>query len=38
MVLIPAMGYETVINFNWRELLEWHTTAIQIAKELRGVE
>jgi hypothetical protein len=34
--LLPGMGYETVMNFYWEELLFRHKKAATAAKRLRG--
>jgi hypothetical protein len=34
--LLPGIGYETVMNFYWEELLFWHGKAVSVAKRLRG--
>jgi hypothetical protein len=35
--LLPGVGYETVMNFYWDELLFWHKKAVTVARRLRGV-
>jgi hypothetical protein len=37
MMLMPAMSYENVMNFNWPELKSWHETAVQTFKAMRGI-
>jgi hypothetical protein len=38
MILMPALGYETVMNFHWPELKSWHEVAMQTYKSMRGIE
>jgi hypothetical protein len=38
MMLMPAIGYEAVMHFNWPELKGWHEIAIQTYKTMRGSE
>jgi hypothetical protein len=34
---MPAMGYDTVMYFNWPELKSWHEIAIKTFKAMRGI-
>jgi hypothetical protein len=38
MMLMPGMGFETVMNFNWPELKSWHEVAVQTYKAMKGIE
>jgi hypothetical protein len=38
MMLMPAVGYENVMNFNWPELKGWHEIAVKTFKSIRGVD
>jgi hypothetical protein len=38
MTLMPAIGYETVMRFNWPELKSWHEIAVQTVKAMRGIQ
>jgi hypothetical protein len=38
MMLMPAVSYETVMNFNWPELKGWHEVAIKTFKSMRGID
>jgi hypothetical protein len=38
MMLMPAMGYDTVMNFNWPELRGWHEVALKTFKSIRGID
>jgi len=35
---MPAIGFDTVMEFTWAELKEWHGAAVEVYKKLRGVE
>jgi hypothetical protein len=37
MVLMPAIGYENVMSFNWPELKSWHGIAVNTFKSIRGI-
>jgi hypothetical protein len=38
MMLMPAIGYETVMGFNWPELRGWHGIAVKTFKTMRGID
>jgi hypothetical protein len=38
MMLMPAISFDTVMDFNWPELKAWHKIAIQTFKSMRGIE
>jgi hypothetical protein len=38
MMLMPAAGYETVMDFNWPQLAAWHKTAVTAYKAIHGIE
>jgi len=33
-----GIGFNTVMDFTWAELKEWHGAAIEVYKNLRGIE
>jgi hypothetical protein len=37
MMMMPAIGYEAVMGFNWHELKSWHETALTTWKAMRGI-
>jgi hypothetical protein len=37
MALMPSVSFETVMNFTWRELKEWHEVAIETYKTTHGI-
>lgn len=34
---MPAIGYEAVMSFNWRELKSWHEAALATYKTMKGI-
>jgi hypothetical protein len=36
--MMPAIGFNTVMNFNWPELKEWHSAALEVYKNFKGIE
>jgi hypothetical protein len=34
----PAIGFETVMRFRWRELKAWHEAALEVYKNMRGID
>jgi hypothetical protein len=37
MMMIPAIGYEAVMNFNWQELKSWHEAALATYRAIKGI-
>ena len=37
-MLMPAIGYDTVMKFHWPELKAWHNVAIDTYKAMKGIE
>lgn len=37
-MLLPALSFETVMEFNWKELTQWRSQVIETYKDLRGLE
>jgi hypothetical protein len=35
---MPAIGFDTVMNFDWPEFKGWHETAVRNFKRIRGVQ
>jgi hypothetical protein len=38
MILMPAIPYDTVMNFHWPELKSWHEVAVATYKALHGID
>jgi hypothetical protein len=36
LMLMPGLGYETVKNFYWEELVFWHKEAVKVYKRMHG--
>jgi len=36
MQAMPAVGYDTVMNFTWAELKAWHSSAVEVWKKIKG--
>jgi hypothetical protein len=34
--MMPSLSYEAVMGFTWAELKDWHSTAVEVYKNLRG--
>jgi hypothetical protein len=37
LVLLPGMGYETLMNMYGEELMFWHEKAVDVYKRVHGV-
>jgi hypothetical protein len=37
LALLPGMGFKTLMDMYWDELLFWHGKAVDTAKRLRGI-
>jgi hypothetical protein len=35
--VLPGMGYETLMNMYWEELIFWHEQAVRVYTTLHGV-
>jgi hypothetical protein len=38
MMLMPAIGFQTVMDFHWPELKAWHDVAITTYKNMKGIQ
>lgn len=38
MSLMPSLPYSVILNFNWKQLRQWHTAAIKNYKALNGIK
>jgi hypothetical protein len=38
MQLMPSMGYDTVKEFYWNDLKNWHESALKTYKKIHGVK
>jgi hypothetical protein len=36
--MMPSISFETVMEFTWPELKEWHGAAFEVYKNTRGLE
>jgi hypothetical protein len=38
MAVLPGLSYETVMDFGWFELKDWHSRAVKVFKKIHGRE
>lgn len=38
MSLMPSLPFSVILNFNWKQLRQWHTAAIKNFKALNGIK
>jgi hypothetical protein len=36
--MMPSIGFETVMGFTWEELKTWQEAAIEVYKNMRGID
>jgi hypothetical protein len=36
--MMPALAFDRVMEFNWGELKAWHSAALEVYKNFRGID